>query len=356
MNQSNYNPDVLTCLANLSNDEVFTPPFLVNQVLDLLPPKIWADKNAIFLDPVSKSGAFLREISKRLMTGLEKQIPDRQKRINHIHKNQLYGIAITELTSLLSRRSVYCSKIANGKYSLCETFDNEQGNIIYTRVEHSWENDKCKYCGASREVFDRGSDLETHAYQFIHTDKPEKIFRNMKFDVIIGNPPYQLSDGSGKGAGAVPIYQKFVQQAKKLSPRYLCMITPSRWFTGGRGLDDFRDEMLNDNRIRVIYDYLNASDCFPGVEIKGGVSYFLWDRDNKGLCEVHTVEEGTVKSTMSRPLLEKNADVFIRYNEAISIFKKVVNDDSFESFNTIISSAKPFGLRTYFQGKPASFK
>ena len=155
MLQVNYNPDVLSCLANLSNDEVFTPPNLVNDILDLLPVELWSDPNAKFLDPVSKSGVFLREMAKRLMKGLEAQIPDKQERINHVFSKQLYGIAITELTSLLSRRSVYCSKNANGKYSICETFDDEQGNIRYKQMKHTWHSGKCTYCNASQEVYDR---------------------------------------------------------------------------------------------------------------------------------------------------------------------------------------------------------
>lgn len=341
-NGSSYNPDVLSCLANLSSDEVFTPPQLVNRILDLLPADLWSDKNARFLDPGCKSGVFLREIAKRLDKGLEKQIPDRQKRMDHIFKNQLHGLGITQLTALLSRRSVYCSKTANGKYSVCEAFKDPQGNIVFKRVEHTWENGRCSFCGANEANYERGVELETHAYQFIHTDKPEEVF-NMKFDVIIGNPPYQLSDGGGMGSSALPIYHKFVQQAKKLNPRFLTMIVPSRWFTGGRGLDEFRDEMLHDKRIRVIHDFINAGDCFPGVEIKGGVCYFLWDRDNKGDCRIYTHEGDKIVSESERPLLEEGAETFIRYNEAISILHKVLKLKE-DSFASIISANDPFGF------------
>lgn len=348
MIQTNYNPDVLSCLANLSNDEVFTPPGLANDMLDLLPASIWRNPNATFLDPVSKSGVFLREMAKRLDNGLESPIPDSQKRINHIFTKQLYGIAITELTSLLSRRSVYCSKTANGKYSVCETFGNEQGNIHYQKKRHTWENEKCTYCGASQEVYDRDDALETYAYNFIHTDKPEKIF-NMKFDVIVGNPPYQLSD-EGFGRSASPIYHKFVHQAKVLNPKFLTMIIPARWYSGGKGLDEFREEMLNDKRLREIHDFPEASDCFPGVQIKGGVCYFLWNRDNQGMVKVVTHKHSEIVSTQARPLLEEGCETFIRYNEAIPILKKVQAFKE-DSLKNKISSSKPFGFRTNFKGK-----
>lgn len=348
MIQTNYNPDVLTCLANLSNDEVFTPPNLVNDILDLLPEQLWSNPDVKFLDPVSKSGVFLREIAKRLDKGLEAKIPDKQKRINHIFENQIYGIAITELTSLLSRRSVYGSKTANGEYSFCETFDNEQGNIRYERMKHSWEKGKCKYCGASKEVYNREDALETYAYNFIHTRKKEKIF-NMKFDVIVGNPPYQLNDGGGTGSSAIPIYHKFIQQAKKLNPTYLSMIIPARWFTGGRGIDEFRAEMLKDNRIKEMHDFPNASDCFPGVEIKGGVCYFLWDKTHNGKCKVHTHKGDEIISISERDLLEKGAETFIRYNDAISILRKVQKLKE-QRFADIISANDPFGFDVRVEG------
>lgn len=353
-----YNPDVLDCLSSLSNDEVFTSPKLANQMLDLLPPEIWSNPKATFLDPVCKSGVFLREIVKRLDKGLKNQIPDKQTRINHILKNQVFGIAITGLTALLSRRSVYCSKIANSPLSICEEFDNDMGNIIFGAVHHHFKDGKCSECGASQGVFGNRQGLENHAYAFIHSDRDDVFgeLLTMKFDVIIGNPPYQLKDEKDKKrASASPIYHYFVEQAKKLNPRYLVMITPSRWFTGGKGLNDFRDSMLNDQRVKQIHDYLNEKDCFPNQEIKGGVSYFLWDREYSGDCDIFTYENDKCVSQAKRPLKENGLDVFIRYNQAVAILNKVRKFNE-PSFNEVISSAKPFGLRTYFKGNNKPYK
>lgn len=349
---SMYNPDVLTCLANLSNDEVFTPPEVANRMLDMLPEELWHDSSATFLDPACKSGVFLREIAKRLIEGLKEEIPDLQKRIDHIFHKQLYGIAITELTSLLSRRSVYCSKYPNSKYSI-SLFDDSSGNIRYKRVPHRWQNGKCVFCGASQKEYERGDELETHAYEWIHTINPEEIFK-MKFDVIIGNPPYQLSDG-GAQASATPIYNRFVEQAKKLNPRYMTMIIPARWYAGGKGLDTFRASMVMDRRIRVLHDFINASDCFGnGVEIKGGICFFLWDRDHVGKCKIFTHTGDKTVEQNERYLQEDGNDVFIRYAEGVSILGKVQSANE-KTMDEMVSSQKPFGLRTYVHGEQKRF-
>jgi site-specific DNA-methyltransferase (adenine-specific) len=375
---------------------VFTPPDFVNQMLDGLATawadandgaNIWANKSLTFLDPFTKSGVFLRQITSRLTEGLSDEFPDLQERVGHILTKQVFGIGITRLTSLIARRSVYCSKWANGKHSIARSFSSEDGNIWFEPFEHSWvggtevvktadgngkpiksgATGRCKYCGASQKALDRGDGLETHAYAFIHTDDVKGLINemfggDMQFDVIIGNPPYQLEDG-GFGTSAAPIYQRFVEQAKKLNPRLLTMIIPSRWFAGGKGLDEFRASMLTDSRVRSIDDYLNASDVFPGVGLKGGVCYFLWDRDNPGPCRVDTHFKDEEPSTAVRPLLEEGVDVFIRFNEGLSILRKVVAVETGQTnslslpeskrFDRLVSSRKPFGLETTFKGKVA---
>jgi len=341
-----HNPDVLSCLANLSNDEVFTPPDIVNKMLDMLPQKLFSDKNSTFLDPACKSGVFLREIAKRLLIGLADKIPNLEKRIEHIFHKQIFGIAITEMTSLLTRRSVYCSKYPNGKYSIT-AFDNAEGNIRFKRIEHTWRDGKCTFCGASQAEYDRSETLETYAYEFIHSNNAEGIFE-MKFDVVVGNPPYQLGSNDGrKNSRDIPVYHKFVEQAQKLNPRYLCMIIPSRWMASGLGLTEFRHSMLGDKHIRNIIDYERMDDVFPGVDFEGGVCIFLWDRDNIGLCTVTSINENEVIGPHERDINEY--DVFVRDARALAILHKVQKNET-SSIIEILSVDKEFGWTSNFDG------
>jgi len=365
--QNNYNPDVLSCLANLSSDEVFTPPKLANEILDLLPKEIWKDKNATFLDPVSKSGVFLREIAKRLLEGLQDEIPNIQKRIDHIYTKQIFGIGITEMTSLLSRRSVYCSKEANGKYSISESFKDNKGNIFFDNTAHDWKNGRCSYCGANQSEYEREDGLESHAYQFIHNNLPDKI-KNMKFDVIIGNPPYQLSVGNtaGNSSKARAIYHEFITQAIKLSPRYLSMIIPSRWMTRStEGVsDEWIDDMLSDKRIKILHDFLDAKSCFPGVGIEGGVCYFLWERDYTGKCSYMLHKNDNNNSVMVNEdfLDARGVGIVIRDIQALSIIdkierveKKYIKDDS-KNFSGVVSPKDFFTNKTHLTSSWQGYK
>jgi site-specific DNA-methyltransferase (adenine-specific) len=359
-------PDVLTCIANLSNDEVFTSPALANQMLDTVAASwantnnaksIWSDRTATFLDPFTKSGVFLRQITSRLVEGLQDEIPDLQERVNHILTKQVFGIGITQLTAYIARRSLYCSKFANGPHSIVTTFGEgdgygkSHGHVWFERLEHTWNNDKkCRYCPATQSTLDRGSDRESHAYALTHTDDvttrvAEILGADMKFDVIIGNPPYQLqSDG---GTRDVPIYQKFVEQAKKLEPRLLTMIIPSRWMATGLGLNEFRRTMLDDKHLRKLVDYERMDDVFPGVDFEGGVGYFLWDHDNEGLCAVTSISGGEVIGPVDRVLGE--FDILVRDSRALSILRKVARKGE-NSITEILSVDKEFGWTSNFSG------
>lgn len=353
------NPDVLTCIANLSNDEVFTPPEFANRMLDTLAgawaadhdgANLWADKSVKFLDPCTKSGVFLREITSRLNKGLADQIPDLDERVNHILTRQVFGISITHLTSLLARRSVYCSKHANGEHSIAKVFASDDGNIWFERMEHSWGDTKCDFCGAPKAILDREAGLENYAYAFIHTNNikariAELFGGNMQFDVIIGNPPYQMKGGAG-GTSDSSIYHLFVEQAKKLEPRYLSMVVPSRWLAGGRGLDEFREEMLGSHKLHKLIDFPISKEVFPNVEVKGGICYFLWSAEHDGPCDVTVVRDGEEKS--SSRLLDE-FEVFVRDPRGVVILRKVLKARE-RSIIEILTADTPFGIATNFDG------
>lgn len=342
-------PDILDCLAQLSNDEVPTPPNFANQMLDLLPDEVWSDPNLKWLDPFVKSGVFLREVATRLLSGLAEWEPDFEKRRDHIFRNMLYGTSITEMTGLLARRSLYYSRDASGETSVVK-FASPDGNVPFVPAKHTFKKARCIICGASEEI-ERGDARENHAYSFIHGAYPTEELKDMKFDVIVGNPPFQMEDG-GHGTSATPIYQNFVEAAIDMDPRYVLMITPSRWFAGGKGLDKYRDRMLNDRHMQYLVDYPKLYDGFPGVKVRGGVSYFLWSRDHDGPCTIQTMWDGKpVGEPVARPL---NAyDVLVRRNEAVSILEKVRAQGE-PTLDARVSSRKPFGYPTNFHGAAKS--
>lgn len=422
--KNNYTPDILDCLANLSSDEVFTPPEIVNRVLDMLPQEVFQSTETTFLDPCTKSGVFLREITKRLLKAqipmyedvtsdirrrcmgaiqsavndgrLDRNDPDftekakaigdtakneqdirferhLQEVLNHILTKQVFGIAITELTAELSRRSLYCSKNACGQYSICSAFTDSAGNIRFIPMAHTWvkpngqpvdehdlndsetakKNWHCKYCGTSYGSLGQDRDgLESHAYEFIHTDEPERIWGNMEFTVICGNPPYSLADGGGTGDSAQPIYNKFIEQAERLRPKFLTMIIPSRWMKGGKGLDKFRQKMMSDTHISQIFDYENAEDCFSGVHIDGGVCYFLRDESFSGPCHfVHQCANGYIDQS-TRLLKTDIATTVIRDSRQVSIISKTKSKNT---FSMIVSSRNPYGLYADFFNHPKRY-
>jgi site-specific DNA-methyltransferase (adenine-specific) len=258
----------------------------------------------------------------------------------------VFAIAITELTSLMVRRTLYCSKDASGDSSSVR-MPSRNGNIWMKRVEHSYKNGRCSECGGSRDQLER-ENRENYAYGFIHASGREAIEKemDMKFDVIVGNPPYQM-DGGGGGTNATPLYDVFVQQAIAMNPRYLAMIVPSRWMAGGRGLDSFREQMLNDKHLRKLVDYPNAEEVFPviGKSIKGGVCYFLWNRDDEGPCAVTIVRGQDRHGPIERSLDE--FDVFVRDVRAIKILNKVIKKKE-RTLEEIVSGDTPFGLASNY--------
>lgn len=307
--QGGHEEDIFDYIPPQRTNQIFTPRRVVEMMVDTLAeqdPTIFTKRDVKFIDLYTKSGLYLTEIAKRLFEGLRAEIPDDEARLRWILENQVYGCA--------------------------------PSNIIYNIVRNYVYSD---YPGV-----DRGNLLELDLSEAakageVKKNLAEKFGEDMKFDVIIGNPPYQESDG-GHGASAVPVYHYFIREAINLDPRYVSMITPSRWFTGGRGLGSFREEMLNDTRIRILHDYDDASVLFPGVEIKGGVNYFLWNRDSKGKCEVNShLAEGSVK-TSDRYLLREGLDVFIRDNRQLLILQKVECKEE-PQFYEIMSANDPFG-------------
>jgi site-specific DNA-methyltransferase (adenine-specific) len=358
-------PDILDCIAALSNDEIPTPPWLANQMLDLLPTEVWEDATLRWLDPFTKSGVFLREVARRLLwgvaegdarrkvptPGLTVRMPDEDTRREHVFRQMLYGIPITELCGELSRRSLYYTPDASSEWSVVP-LEHAEGNIRSLPGQHTFvRTGGCRICGAPREL-DGRENRENYAYSFIH-DVPMPEEYPVKFDVIVGNPPYQLGStgGNAKGSFAMPVYQKFVERAIALDPRFVLMITPSRWFAGGRNLDQFRSRMLSNRQLRYLVDYPNTQECFPEADISGGVSYFLWDQGYDGPCRISSIQNGELLDQPADRLLDEH-DTLVRYNTGVDIVRKVWSDpDHVARVSETVSPIQPFSLRTNFRGE-----
>ncbi len=380
------NFDILETITNVGNDEVFTPRKTCDMILDSLPEDVWHNPNYKWLNPATKNGIFEREIAIRLDDGLKDIIPNIEQRRKHILQNMIYSIGQTRFTANVARRTVYYCSQANRKcdgikatdghyvngYAIGNGswFDDEEGNIKSPNITHTFVDDKgklmpssclgddrkkyrCKYCGINgASAYNDANQLETYAYEFIHFSKYELLKHlqdrffggneNMKFDVIIGNPPYQLSDG-GAQASARPIYQLFVQQAISLKPKYISMIMPSRWMIGGKGLDDFRASFISDKHVKILNDFMDSKVCFPNNDIKGGVCFFLWDKDYDGKCSVITHSTNGDKKSV-RFLKEDGCDIYIRDEILISIMNKVKLLYE-RTFDSIVSASKPYGFR-----------
>ena len=392
MKESN---DILSLFEALNSHEVFTPPRVARQMLDLLPSELWSDPSIKILDPCTKSGVFLRECLFRLFDGLEGagsykasdgktyDLGDRQQRINHIFKNMLFGIATSELTGYVARRTLYGVMKANvdkqtasldafERSSNFRNWSEEEISNFIGRNKFNQFFDHNLFCGEEYVGFEAEGnifypneevekivieeddyEIEDKYFPFIRQETMhEKILeiRNgiMKFDVIIGNPPYQVNDGGGSGSSAIPIYHRFIEASIGLNPKFICMIVPSRWMTGGKGLDKFRREMISNNKISKVIDFQNSKDCFPSVEIPGGVNYFLWDRRSTGKSTEYTSIDfdGRVNTT-TRDITK--FDIVVRGNIDTEILKKV-NEKSKLFFSDLVLPRKPFGIGSNFKG------
>jgi site-specific DNA-methyltransferase (adenine-specific) len=206
------------------------------------------------------------------------------------------------------------------------------------------------FCGAPKNILDREINLENYAYAFIHSDEIKKRIKKlfgdeMQFDVIIGNPPYQMKGGAG-GSSDSSIYHLFVEQAKRLEPKYLSMVIPSRWLAGGRGMDEFRQVMLSSHQLIRLVDYPVSKEVFPNVEVKGGICYFLWSSTYNGKCEVAVIRGEEATSSL-RQLDEY--DVFVRDSRAVDILKKVIGS-SHQGMDSVVSNREPFKMESNFSG------
>ena len=317
---SDSEEDIFEYIPPQANNQIFTPKRVVRMMIDMLEkenPGIFNSTTNTFIDLYMKSGMYITEIVRRIFDQTRDQYPSDTACITHILENQVYGFAPSPILDAITKNYIF-------------GFDDD----MVISQEHFKEYDTIPAA--------KDGTLKQEINRLFNPQGGD-----MKFTAIIGNPPYQLVDGGGTGSSAVPIYQYFVEDVKKIEPEHLVMIIPSRWFTGGKGLDSFRESMLNDDRLQVLHDFVNPGDCFPNVSIEGGVCYFLWNKGTHSLCRVYSHSSNGNTLMIERPLLEKGADVFIRQNEMVSIVRKVMDRHEI-SFSSIVSPRNPYNFREDF--------
>lgn len=352
--------------------EVFTSEREVNAMLDLVKQET-ERIDSRFLEPACGTGNFLIEILRRklkVVCSRYKKSQIEYEKYAFLAVSSVYGIDLLEDNVIECRQRLY------------DLFNNDYFNLYKKKCNESCRKtiqfllSKNIICGdtltlktnkgepiifsewslvsdnlVKRRDFSFSEILDGHNKQtslsFFNDGAEYDKENKMRFDVIIGNPPYQLSDG-GAQKSATPIYNKFVETAIKLNPRYITMIIPARWYSGGKGLDDFREMLIKDRRMSILHDFPDTSECFSGLNIRGGVCYFLWDKTHSGDCIVYNHNPGKEIDSLKRPLLsDKEESVFIRFNKAIPILSKVRAFGE-KKMDTMVSPRKPFGLPTNF--------
>ena len=314
--------DIFELIPNQKTNQIFTPKKVVQMMINQLEehdPSLFTRTDTTFLDLYMKSGMYITEIVKKLFINTRKHYNSDDDCLKHILENQVYGLAPTPILQGITQSYIF-------------GFDAENNISRQHFIQH---------------------DIIPEAQEGKAKEKLQELFnlkKDMKFDAVVGNPPYQESDG-GAQASAKPIYNYFVESAKDINTRMINLIMPTRWYAGGKGLDDFRKQMLNDEHIVEIHDFLNPNIIFPSTNIRGGVCFILWDNDynnEKDLVKVVTYGDSfSDRKELKRKLKLDGEDIFIRNIESLEILKIIKSQKEFTSFENHISSRRPFDIDAF---------